>query len=61
MGFFWALKLDIKNQIDDQFLYTYLWTKEKTKIFGHKHKIKAIISDKYGNTDSEEITVWKFL
>ena len=41
--------------------YIYQWIKEKIITFKHRHLIKVIAYDNYGNTKTDEIIVWKFL
>lgn len=53
------LKLNITNELNYYF-YSYLWTRDRVKIFGHKHTIKVVFYDNEGNCDIEETTVWKF-
>ena len=54
------LKPLIRDDPDSNF-YTYSWTKEKTKLFGHRHTIKVVATDEKGNVETEEIKVWKYL
>jgi hypothetical protein len=55
------LKLLITNESFYGGFYSYLWKKDKLKIFGHQHTIRAKLYDKDGYCDIEEIEVWKFL
>ena len=54
------LKLNISNKLDDDF-YSYSWTKEKTKLLGHKHTIEVVAADEKGNVETEGIKVWRYL
>ena len=41
--------------------YVYIWRRDRFRILGHRHKIKVIAYDKFGNNATKEIKVWKFL
>ena len=41
--------------------FTYTWTRDRIRVFRHKHTITVIAYDNAGNSASDEIIVWKFL
>lgn len=40
--------------------YIYKWSREKFSLIKHRHSIKVIAFDDFGNSNSDEIIVWKF-
>jgi len=54
------LKMEFADE-ENYVFYQYPWTKDNKSILKHKHKIKVVAIDKEGNSDSEEIVVWRFL
>jgi len=41
--------------------YSYKWNREKIRLINHRHLIEAIAYDNFGNSNIDEIEVWKFL
>ncbi|UCB57891.1 MAG: hypothetical protein JSV67_04590 [Thermoplasmatales archaeon] len=41
--------------------YKFKWNREKFSLTKHRHSIKVIAFDNFGNSNSDEIIVWKFL
>lgn len=41
--------------------YTFKWSREKISLIKHRHSIKVFAFDNFGNNNSDEMIVWKFL
>lgn len=41
--------------------YTYKWNREKIRLINHRHLIEVIAYDDFGNSNIDEIEVWRFL